>query len=235
MILNLYMYEFFKSRFIEENVDKLLAEEEIASIVKDKYPLLHIYDIESFINTFNKEYSFLKKIEKLGTKIKIKGWNYNLNTIASILSEVVGYVVNSKDLVVANPEYIDERRKRISVMDKTKCRLFKMTIDLNNKNIVTPKEYDVYGVNELLVSETSIDVDTNDFMFSTLVDMIKNNNGWISDRNNMYILNNFGLDKEFLRKWDRDNIMVYCDFTNPYAYSDYNFEECDFYDDEDGF
>lgn len=235
MKLILNMYEFFKSRYIEDSRDTILTEDEILKNIETKYPLLYLYDCNSYTETYGKSCDFIDKIRELGSEIKIKGWNYNLEQISRVLNKVAGLNLTEKDIVITNPELVENYKKRVTCIDKRTYRSYKLTIDLRNKTLVSDREYNVVGVNELLIDSTVINLDMNDMYTNIFLSSLNSNMCWISSRKMLANLKNIGLDKDFLRKWDKPNIMVngYTYMDEYYFGCDGNCEECDLYDDEE--
>ena len=225
--INLYMYEVFKSKYLEDNKDREITQDELNSKL-DNIKLLYLF------NSDLPKGKYLDFIKDHGTEVNVCGYGYNLDRIADVLNKINGTdnLINARDLVLTNNE-VNGNLKELSVYNVRTDRNYKLSINENNKVVIIPKNFKAYGVNMLIVDEVENIELSDSIMIDMINDAMRNNGGYITDRNKLYILKDL-IGKDFIRKWDRENIIVSVYINN--IDCDYGYDYMDeFFGDEDEF
>jgi hypothetical protein len=71
----------------------------------------------------------------------------------------------------------------------------------------------------------------DDFLINYIMDSMKNNGGYITDRNKLYLFKEY-ISNEFIRKWNRENIIVSI-YINDCNFCEYNGEYYELFDDDE--
>ena len=170
-VLNLYMYELYKSKYLEENKDKVFIEDELDKDIKEHYNLLYLYDTDL------SDYGvYLDKLKAIGTEINIKGYQNNKTMICNIINKLSNTreKLNEYDIAIIDTERVDENNKSITVASNKSYNCYKLGININNKNILNERNYKSIGVNMLLVDDTSVELE-EDYMINAICDYLSKN------------------------------------------------------------
>lgn len=231
--LSMYLFKVYKSKYLEENKDRVMTQDEIADNM-ETLKLLYLFNVYPD----QKEEDYIKFIKKFGTKVNVSGYGYNLSRIADILNTVSVQKVNSKNLILLDNK-VEKKTKIVTIFDTNSGRRFKLNVNENNKEVIVKKDYISYGLNMLCMAEVeNIDID-NEFLISKINDIMNKNGGYITDIRILYLFNKY-IGKDFLRKWTDEDMFVSVVINSGYffeteeIYDDFgNWDEYDEEDDED--
>lgn len=205
-VLNLYMYELYKSNYLEKNKDKIFIEDELDKDIKEHYNLLYLYDTD--LENYG---VYLDKLKAIGTEISITGYQYNKTVICNIINKLSNNngreLLTEYDIAIIDTERVDENTKSITVACANSTKCYKLGININNKNIIKERNYKSIGVNMLPVDNTSIEIE-EEYLVNSIGDYLSNNGYTYVKRSKLNELTSYGLDKKFMRKWDKENIVV---------------------------
>ena len=224
MEISLYLYRLYKSKYLEENKDKELKQDEINENMDSK-KLLYMFNSEL------PEGEYLDKIKKCGTEITVDGYNYNMNTMADIISKLVGKKIYSSNIFITSNEN-KGNNKIVSIFCSTTLKTYKITVNENNKALVIPRKFKTYGVNMLCIDEVEdINID-NEYLSNIIIEALNKNGGYITDIRKLFLFKDI-IPMKFIRKWDSDDYLVSI-MINEYCSYDYFEEDCfDEYGDDD--
>ena len=225
LIVSMYLYELYKSKYLEENKDKEMDQDEINSNM-DKYRLLYLF------NTDLPKGDYLDKLKKYGTEIKVNGYSYNLNKIAVIVSGLSKIKTEPEDLAIINNE-VFENKKSLTLFNRNDMKNYKLNIDNKNTHIIIPKKFSSYGVNMLCMDEAEHLVIEDDYLMNITWEILNKNGGYITDRSKLNMFSRY-IDKKFMRKWDKENMMVSV-ILEDYYETDCYYDDCSEFLDEDDF
>lgn len=227
LIVSFYMYELFKSKYLEEIKD-VETDQDVISDNLDKIKLLYMF------NEDLPKGDYLETIKKFGTEVKVNGYNYNLNKIAAIISSLSNRKVSYSNLTIINHEVIDNKKSLI-VFNSIDCKTYKLNINANNSTVIIPKKFKAYGVNMLCVDEVEHVNIEDEFLMSSVWEIMNKNGGYITDRNKLYLFEKY-IGKKFIRKWDKENMLVSVLVEDFYEYDDFfynDFSNNEFMDGDD--
>ena len=232
--MSFYLYEVYKSKYLEDNKDRVMTQDEISDNM-DKLKLLYLFNVYPD----QKEEDYIKFIKKFGTKINVSGYGYNLDRIADILNAVVPNKISGKNLLLLDNK-VDKETKIVTVYDTNSCRRFKLNVNEKNEEVIVKKDFVSYGINMLCMDEVeNIDID-DEFLISKVDDIMNKNGGYITDIKTLYLFEKV-IGKSFIRKWTEENMFISIVINSGYFFDngddifDEFGEEWESYeDDEDG-
>lgn len=217
---SLYLFKVYKSKYLEENKDRVMSQDEISENM-DKLRLLYLFNVYPD----QKEEDYIKFIKKFGTKVNVSGYGYNLDRIADILNAVGGLNVSGKNLILLDNK-VDKDTKIVTIYDANSNRRFKININEKNKEVIVKKDFVSYGINMLCMDEVeNIDLD-DEFLISKIDDIMNKNGGYINDIKTLYLFEKY-IGKSFIRKWTEENMFVSIVINNGFEFC----PECGFYGD----
>lgn len=239
--LSLYLFRICKSRYLEENKDRIMTQDEINDKL-DSLKLLYLFandrnNEEEFKKEENKDY--IKLLKRVGTEVNVSGYGYNLDKIADILNVVHQddflldnlYKINGRDLVITNNK-VEKNIKKLTLFNIKNGKTYKLSINENNKEVVMKRDFIAYGINMLCMDEVeNIDID-NEFLISKIEDCMNKNGGYITDIKTLYLFKNI-IRNSFIRKWDSPNMMVSIVLNNGYNFENIELDDYYEYYDED--
>lgn len=223
MNISLYLFEVFKSKYLESNKDRIMTQDEINSNL-ESIKLLYLF------NTDLTPGKYLDFIRDHGTEVNVSGYGYNLAKLADIVSKISGTETCGNDLILTDNK-VNGQNKEISLYNVKDRKSYKLTVNENNKMVIIPKEYKSYGLNMLCMSEVEDITLEDDFLINYIMDSMKNNGGYITDRNKLYLFKEY-ISNEFIRKWDRENMIVSI-YINDCNFCEYNGEYYELFDDDE--
>lgn len=203
IVLSLYLFKVYKSKYLEENKDRVMTQDEISDNM-EKLKLLYLFNVYP---DQKEEEDYIKFIKKFGTKVNVSGYGYNLDRIADILNAVTsGDHISGKDLVLVDNR-VENEIKIVSVYNMSNGKRYKINVNEKNKEIIVKKDYISYGINMLCMAEVEGIELEDEFLISKVDDIMNKNGGYITDLKTLYLFEKY-TGKDFIRKWDSEDMFV---------------------------
>ena len=119
--ISIYLYEVFKSKYLESNKDKVMDQDEINAKF-DNLKLLYLF------NTDLPEGDYLNFIKEHGTLVNVSGYGYDLEKLAYIISGVTRTYVTGKDLILMDNK-VNGDIKVLSLFNSRDMKSYKLNIN----------------------------------------------------------------------------------------------------------